>query len=95
MKKTTYLFLCEEIYSPKEVKIKFGSPVEFTKREGDEIWFQLLNSEIKGYVVYPSLFILNTKENRAIVRKFNADIKNSQAIQKAAWKRLNAIPVLS
>ena len=91
-KKSSYLFLDEFLYSPKQVKFKYGSPVNITKRKGDEIWFNVIGTNIKGYVVYPHMFVDNNKKNRAILVEFRKNIAQAKTSEKYAWKLLASIP---
>lgn len=86
MEKKTYIFLCDEIYSPEEQTGTMGEIVEVTEVNGVEIYFTVLSTGKKGFVVYPQLFAENTPRNRTKMAIYKQEIYEA----KWALKKANA-----
>ncbi len=90
--KKKYLFLDDTVYSPKERYISFGSEVTIDKRNGDEIWFSFVNySKLKGYVVYPNLFVASTVANKKKIINYKKKIAQSEKLKVSAYKELDRL----
>jgi len=87
----SYLFLDDNVYSPEEQENVFGNEVLITKKQHYEVWFTNKKTGKKGYVVYPSLFAENTKENKEKIKEFKAKLKSAKTLKKEAYKLLKTV----
>ena len=84
MKKKTYIFIGDSIYSPEPQDNVMGEEVEIIKKDGDEVYFTVLSTGKKGYVVIPELFIENSHENRIKMREYKDKLYHANLYLKEA-----------
>lgn len=88
----TYLFMDDDIYSPDPQTNTRGVEVKIDKKRGDEVWFTVIETGKKGYVVYPHLFSENTAKNKNDINTFKRKYEDSKRIHREAFDTLEAIP---